>query len=123
MKKIKDPKVLEADQLCSKIVRSRGFCQRCGKTNISFDTAHVIRRAVKVTRWDLKNLLCLCHECHMWSHKQPNLFMRWFESKYTNRYEYLQQKLSSSDKTDVSKLIKKLKKHHILASDTSPDAF
>jgi 5-methylcytosine-specific restriction endonuclease McrA len=59
------------DKLWSQIVRSRGKCERCGKTT-GLQAAHIISRTHKNTRWDLENGLCLCGGCHIFfAHKEP----------------------------------------------------
>jgi hypothetical protein len=54
-----------ADGYFSKIVRSRGVCERCGDTDqSSHECAHIIRRNRTATRTDERNAWCLCHACH-----------------------------------------------------------
>src|SRR3990170_3416218 len=53
----------EADRLCSKIIRAKGFCERCG-SRYRLEAAHIISRGHHATRYDLDNFLCLCHTCH-----------------------------------------------------------
>jgi 5-methylcytosine-specific restriction endonuclease McrA len=53
----------KADDLFSKIVRSRGYCQSCGSTR-NLQTAHVISRRYSATRTDLANAFCACATCH-----------------------------------------------------------
>lgn len=33
--------------------------------------AHIVTRAFKSLRWNLKNCLCMCSECHRWAHERP----------------------------------------------------
>ena len=47
----------------SLIVRARGACQRCGRSN-DLQCAHIIKRSRTATRTDLKNAWCLCSQCH-----------------------------------------------------------
>ena len=51
------------DILFSKVVRMRGFCQKCGGIG-PFECAHIIRRRFLRTRWLDDNAWCLCHYCH-----------------------------------------------------------
>jgi 5-methylcytosine-specific restriction endonuclease McrA len=53
----------KADDLFSKIVRSRGACQACGKT-MNLQCAHIISRRYSHTRCVERNALCLCAGCH-----------------------------------------------------------
>ncbi len=65
----------KADLLFSRIVRSRGFCERCGMTAGPFDTAHVVRRRYSATRCIEDNAWCLCRTCHQTVDGWPNEFM------------------------------------------------
>lgn len=58
------------DSLWSKIIRSKGYCTRCGKTG-RLEAAHIYSRRFVATRWDLDNGLCLCSACHRWGHDKP----------------------------------------------------
>ena len=53
----------KADLLFSRIVRSRGSCERCGVTPAT-DTAHIIRRSWSATRCVEDNAWALCRSCH-----------------------------------------------------------
>lgn len=77
------------DSEMSKLVRSLGYCIKCGRTDC-LEPAHFIGRANKKLRFDIVNVLCLCHFCHRWAHDNPKLFEKWFQEKYPDRYEYLQ---------------------------------
>ena len=52
-----------ADDLFSKIVRSRGECVKCGSTDF-LQTAHIISRRFSNTRCDEDNAFCACARCH-----------------------------------------------------------
>ena len=67
------------DREVSVFVRSRGSCQRCGKTQ-SLQCCHIFSRRYLVLRHNLANLLCLCAGCHFWAHHNPIEFTRWVES-------------------------------------------
>ena len=60
----------KADKLFSQIIRSRGFCERCG-TTANLQTSHIFSRRFAWTRTDLANALCLCAACHRWWHDHP----------------------------------------------------
>lgn len=63
------------DKEVSRIVRSRGACEFCGKADYSLlQAAHIFSRSNLGLRWRLDNLLCLCASCHFWSHKNPIFF-------------------------------------------------
>jgi hypothetical protein len=54
----------KADLLYSRLVRSRGQCERCGNDAGPFDTAHIVRRRYSATRCLEDNAWCLCRPCH-----------------------------------------------------------
>lgn len=79
----------KADKIFGLIIRSRGECEKCGKTE-ALHCAHVVGRKNLALRWDLMNALALCHKHHIfWQHREPLEFTEWFKEKYPNRYEYI----------------------------------
>lgn len=56
--------IAKADALCSKYVRSRGFCERCGSSNGRMEWAHILPRHYLKVRWDPRDAWCLCSGCH-----------------------------------------------------------
>jgi hypothetical protein len=60
-----------ATELHSKIVRSRGMCERCGDTRGPFDAAHIVPRRYSATRTRLDNAWCLCRPCHTYLDSHP----------------------------------------------------
>lgn len=56
----------KADVLFSKIVRSRGACENCGRTEpeVQLQCAHIITRGIGATRCLEDNAFCLCAGCH-----------------------------------------------------------
>lgn len=86
MPKKPSPKTLKAkaDRLISLIVRSRGFCERCGRgpSEVTLQCAHIFSRKYIAIRWSEKNLMCLCSGCHMWSHRHPVENMLWLEERF-----------------------------------------
>lgn len=55
----------KCDDLFSKIIRSRGYCQRCGETDYAkLQCAHIISRRYIATRCDTRNAWSLCASCH-----------------------------------------------------------
>lgn len=96
--------VKKLDKLFSKIVRSRGECEKCGKkTNLQ--CAHIYSRKHKNLRWDEENALCLCGGCHMfWWHLEPAVAIRWCES--VRDFEYLDKKMAESKPIKMQDLFK-----------------
>ena len=82
----------KCDTLFSKIVRSAGVCDWCGKSSsqVQLQCSHVISRKYLKLRWDENNACPLCASCHMKWHSHPIQAMEWFKQKYPARYEYLQ---------------------------------
>jgi hypothetical protein len=62
-----------ADNLFSKIVRSRGYCQNCGRTQ-SLQCAHIISRRFSHTRCIEGNAFCLDAKCHIFFTDHPASF-------------------------------------------------
>jgi hypothetical protein len=73
--------IKELDTLWSEIIRSRGKCEKCGRTDTL--AAHHYHRRVKFnTRWDLENGVCLCFYHHIyWAHKDTDESRDWFHDK------------------------------------------
>lgn len=93
------------DQLCSQIVRARGICAKCGKTDYEhLQTAHIFSRSNLAVRWDMMNLLCLCDSCHFWSHKNPVLFGEFVKEYLAHNYIPLICKANSIKKWNVEEL-------------------
>lgn len=102
-----------ADQLVSQIVRLKGKCERCGKTE-GLQCAHVISRSNHTLRFDLMNVLCLCSGCHInFAHQDPLGFSKWFQENYPARYEYLMHNknfLTKRTLQDYKELVEALNK-------------
>jgi len=64
----------KATKLHSQIIRSKGFCERCGRTE-NLQCAHIIRRTYSATRTDLSNAWVLCAKCHFHIDTNPDEFM------------------------------------------------
>lgn len=92
----------KATKLHSKIVRSRGVCQRCGETDYSkLECAHIISRTYSATRTDENNAWCLCHRCHFRLTKWPREHSHFItETIGSERYEALRRKAETVTKMD-----------------------
>jgi len=66
------PKSVKAscDKIFSKIIRSKGACERCGGVD-NLQCAHIYSRKFGSVRFDEDNALCLCAKCHRWGHDHP----------------------------------------------------
>jgi 5-methylcytosine-specific restriction endonuclease McrA len=94
------------DKLVSLLVRNRGRCQRCGKTQ-NLQCCHIFGRTYNNTRWDLDNLLCLCPNCHInFAHKQPILFAEFVRKILGGeKYETLKEKHNQITKYTTEDLL------------------
>ena len=83
----------KADAMFSKIVKSGGACEWCGKTIGQLHCHHVIGRTNKRLRWNLRNGVCLCAGCHKMNagnaHDDPIEFLEWFEEHRPEDYKYI----------------------------------
>jgi hypothetical protein len=90
-------------ELAKKIVRSKGFCEKCGKTKEStvlkpggwkLEGAHIFSVSFSNTAAMTYNIVCLCSYCHTLgkdsAHKSPEEFKIWIQKKFPGRYEMLQ---------------------------------
>lgn len=103
--------IKKLDILFSKIVRSKGYCQICGKTD-SLQCAHVLSRRHMQTRWDFDNALCLCWNCHFnFAHKDPIGFARWYDKEFgADAYDKLKAKANKILPVDYEKILQQLQK-------------
>lgn len=68
------------DKLWSQKVRSKGFCEYCGRKppEVVLHAHHIFSRRHYSTRWDVKNGVCLCSGCHLYvAHKDIQEFADW----------------------------------------------
>jgi len=102
----------ELDRLWSEIIRKRGKCERCGRTD-RLQAAHIISRSHRNTRWDLMNGLCLCGGCHIFfAHKEPLEFAEFVKKKlgkkeYDNLRARGQMVVKNQDKEAIKMYLKK----------------
>lgn len=101
------------DKLFSIIIRSRGKCERCGKTK-SLNTAHIFSRINLAMRWDKDNAFCFCVGCHFWGHQNPILFTEFVREKLGDeKYKELKKKSLRIKKwtiPELEELLEKFKK-------------
>ena len=82
--------VKQCDKIFSELIRSKGMCEKCLRTDTKLDCAHVIPRTNKTLRWDINNALSLCFRCHkLWAHENPLEFAHWFKKYYKERNWYI----------------------------------
>ena len=107
----------QLDPLMSKLVREKGYCERCKRTTGVLNDAHIIGRINLTLRWDIFNHLCLCYQCHRYFwHEEPLESSQWFQKKYPGRYEYLMKvknKVNKRTEEDYIQLRKWIKNKKI----------
>ncbi len=92
------------DKLFSVIIRGKGKCEKCGRTN-SLVPAHIFSRKNLSVRWDKDNVFCFCIDCHSWAHRNPNLFTEFAKGKLGNeKYEELKRKSVEIKKWSIIEL-------------------
>ena len=68
-------KITKLDQVFSEYVRalSGGYCKKCGKYfgEKRLQNAHFFGRIRHTVRWDTRNVVALCGECHYWLDVNP----------------------------------------------------
>lgn len=82
------------------VLRDKSTCQWCNK-KLEGRNCHMSHVYSKGAHPELKhdplNVKILCYHCHMqkW-HKDPDIAIDWFKSKFPKRYEYLRSKARKS---------------------------
>lgn len=90
----------KATKLHSLVVRSRGACERCGRTE-TLQAAHIIGRRYAATRCDENNAWCLCAGCHRRLTEWPNEHMHFVAQTIgMDRYDELRVKALAGVKTN-----------------------
>ena len=102
----------KATKLHSKIVRTRGVCERCGETEYAkLQACHIISRTYSATRTLDENLWCLCATCHARLTKWPREHSHFItETIGSERYEVLRRKAETVTKMDWDAEYERLKK-------------
>lgn len=69
--------IARAERACSRLARERvgGHCEICGGRGT--EAAHIFGKGAHPNvRFDGRNLVWACHECHMRGHREPHWWMR-----------------------------------------------
>ncbi len=111
----------KAIELAKKIVRSQGYCDKCGSTTRQLHGSHVFSVRHEATAADLNNIICLCAYCHVLSkdswHEEPIENAEWFKKKWPGRFERLlkkSQELCNFTQEDWKLLYEDLKMYEAL---------
>jgi hypothetical protein len=112
------------DSAFSILIRKKGRCERCGRTN-GLQDAHVVPKTNKTLRWDILNHLCLCFQCHLaFAHKDPLGFADWFVSAYPERAKYLERnrnKMLKRTDEELKMLLEFIQNEDLLGLVTFPN--
>ena len=92
----------KADKLFSEFIRSKGYCEWCGKKDGTLQTSHIFSRRFLVTRWEPINAVCLCAACHYKWHDRPVEGVEWVK-EYLG--EEIYNELRTLAKTGVNKQV------------------
>ena len=98
MKKKKQPNkkklIKKADKLWSEIIRSKGRCEVCGRTD-TLNAHHVVSRSCHYLRHEIRNGVCLCALHHVFgnnsAHKDPIWFYDWLEKNRKEDLNFLKK--------------------------------
>lgn len=72
----------ELDAITRTIVLQRDRrCVICGRTS-NLQCGHLVSRARRATRWDLKNCNAQCARCNAMHELNPRPYIDWFVAKY-----------------------------------------
>jgi len=102
----------KADKIARDIVKAKGYCEICGKSNGQLHCHHVIGRTNKNLRWRLENLICICAGCHKMNagnvHDDPIEFLKWFEENRPDNYKYINKERNIIWDRDYDKVLEYL---------------
>ena len=97
-----------ADELFSAIIRSKGFCERCGKKE-NLQCAHIISRGYHQVRWDTDNAFCLDSGCHRYFTNRAIEFEVFVKSKIGEaHYQQLKDRAIDYKTIDYKAVIQRL---------------
>lgn len=101
MRKVASPKgaKAKADRLFSLIIRSRGACEACGRTE-NLQCAHIVSRRFSHTRCDEDNAFCLCARCHMHFTDHPVEFAEFVLDQIGAKYALIYRRSQQTGKVN-----------------------
>lgn len=106
----------KCDKIFSKLIRSTGYCLRCGSV-ADLQCAHIISRRYSATRTDLRNAWCLCAGCHFRLTNWPREHSRYItETIGSALYDELQAKAETVTKMNWDEELKRLQEIEKLPS-------
>ena len=102
----------EADRIFSLIVRSLGYCEKCGRENgeVQLQCSHWISRRYSNTRTDFDNAFSMCAACHRWWHNFPTDASDWaIEKRGRETYERIREAANQTSKIDWLEELERLR--------------
>lgn len=91
----------KADAIFSKLVRAKGFCELCGRSEgVQLQCAHWLSRTFSNTRTDFDNAFCLCAGCHRAMTADPTAWADWTISQ-RGRATYERLREAANEKSKV----------------------
>lgn len=109
------------DDAWSLAVKTRaGFkCEVCGSTDKQLNSHHIVGRTNRMTRWEVRNGVCLCVAHHKFgkqsAHEDPLWFTEWLGKNRKNDVEYINgikntiKKWQTEEKEELLKQLKQIK--------------
>jgi 5-methylcytosine-specific restriction endonuclease McrA len=90
--------------------RDNGICQYCGGSGNNVH--HIVGRRNRSLRWFTENSLLLCPGCHTFRtdsfHQNPLTTMKWFEEKYPERYQAINERKNKILKQSYEEVLDEL---------------
>jgi hypothetical protein len=105
--------IKKLDKVCGDIIRKTKYCKVCGIITIP-DPAHIFGRKCLSVRWELENIVPLCHEHHLKAHKNQKAFKDYMKRVYG---EEKFQKLELRANTAKHWTIEELKELYIILDE------
>jgi hypothetical protein len=108
------------DKITSRIIRSRGECERCMEQRYEkLQCCHIYSRVNRAVRWDFGNLFCLCASCHTYFHQHPLEFAEFTKLKLgVYRYGLLKDNANSIRKWTIEEMQELLRSYNEMFEDS-----
>ena len=83
----------KCDTLWGRIIRSKGYCEICGRSDGQLHAHHLIGRSAVFFRHNLNNGVCLCPMCHQFdvicsAHTAPRKFLDEIRLKKPDQWKW-----------------------------------
>jgi hypothetical protein len=98
----------KCDALFSLIIRSRGWCENCGKPD-NLQCAHGFSRRYRAVRFLEANAFSLCRGCHVYFTHRPLEWDDWLQKELANSYHLIRVKALHGPNPDLAETLTRLK--------------